>query len=88
MQGSKRARSTPSISNRGSIYGIMGGLAPRNGVSNVGTYRHIVIKGGHGLPQLNGKDPTYQKMYLFANNLVSVNPVSSGGVGKKNLLIH
>ena len=88
MQGSKRARSTPSISNRGSIYGIMGGLAPRTGVSNVGTYRHIVIKGGQGLPQLNGKSPTYQKNYLFANNLVSVNPVSSGGVGKKNLLIH
>ena len=83
MQGSKRARNTPSISNKGSIYGTMGGLAPR-----VGTYRHILIKGGKGLPQLNGKTPTYQKMYLFANNLVSVNPLGSGGVGKKNLLIH
>ena len=87
MQGSKRARHTPSISNKGSIYGIMGGLAPRSGVSNVGTYRHTLIKGGRGLPQLNGKSPTDQKNYLFANNLVSVNPVSSGGVGKKSLLI-
>ena len=88
MQGSKRARNTPSISNKGSIYGTMGGLAPRVGTLNVGTYRHILIKGGKGLPQLNGKTPTYQKMYLFANNLVSVNPLGSGGVGKKNLLIH
>ena len=87
MQGSKRARSTPSISNKGSIYGIMGGLSPRTGVSNVGTYRHILIKGGQGLPQLNGTSPTYQKNYLFANNLVSVNPLSSGGVGRKNLYI-
>lgn len=87
MQGSKRARHTPSISNQTSIYGIMGGLAPRVGTSNIGTYRHIVIKGGHGLPQLNGKTPTQQKNYLFANKLVSVNPLGAGGVGKKNLLI-
>ena len=47
MQGSKRARSTPSISNKGSIYGIMGGLSPRTGVSNVGTYRHIPVSYTH-----------------------------------------
>jgi len=88
MQGSKRARHTPSISNQTSIYGIMGGLASRTGVSNVATYNHIRIKGGQGLPELNGKTPTYQKNYMKANNLLSVNPLGAGGVGRMNLLIH
>ena len=35
MNGSKRARNTPSIANQTSIFGIMGGLAPRTGTSNV-----------------------------------------------------
>ena len=33
MQGSKRARMTPSISNSTKIYGIMGGTAPHTGGS-------------------------------------------------------
>ena len=44
MQGSKRARNTPSITNSGKIFGIMGGLAPRVGLSNAGTYNHQVIE--------------------------------------------
>ena len=86
MQGSKRARNTPSITNNTKIFGIMGGLAPRVGLSNAGTYNHQVIKGGRGLPQLYGKSIKYQKNYLFANKLVSVNPVGSGGVGKGVLM--
>ena len=86
MQGSKRARSTPSITNKTSIFGIMGGLSPRVGVSDVAVYRHQRIKGGRGLPHLYGKSINYQRNYLFANKLVSVNPLASGGVGKRSLL--
>ena len=86
MQGSKKARRTPSISNQTSIFGIMGGLAPRVGLSDAAVYRHQVIKGSRGLPQLYGKSTDYQKNYLFANKLVSVNPVGSGGIGKGTLL--
>tara|TARA_R110001592_G_scaffold354333_1_gene653901 strand:+ start:1690 stop:2004 length:315 start_codon:yes stop_codon:yes gene_type:complete len=86
MQGSKRARNTPSITNNTKIFGIMGGLAPRVGLSNAGTYNHQVIKGGRGLPQLYGKSIKYQKNYLFTNKLLSVNPVGSGGVGKGVLM--
>jgi hypothetical protein len=86
MQGSKKARNTPSISNKTSVFGIMGGLAPRTGLSNTATYRHILIKGGRGLPQLYGKTPQEQKQYLKQNNLLSVNPLSSGGVGKRTLM--
>jgi len=86
MQGSKRARNTPSITNNTKIFGIMGGLAPRVGLSNAGTYNHQVIKGGRGLPQLYGKSIKYQKNYLLTNKLLSVNPVGSGGVGKGVLM--
>ena len=86
MQGSKRARNTPSITNNTKIFGIMGGLAPRVGLSNAGTYNHQVIKGGRGLPQLYGKSINYQKNYLLTNKLLSVNPVGSGGVGKGVLM--
>ena len=86
MQGSKRARSTPSISNQTSIFGIMGGLAPRVGRSDVAVYRHILIKGSKGLPQLNGQTPVQQQIYMKNNKLLSVNPLTSGGVGKRVLM--
>ena len=86
MQGSKRARNTPSISNKTSVFGIMGGLAPRTGVRDVATYRHIQIKGSKGLPQLYCKTPQEQKQYLKQNKLLSVNPLTSGGVGKRTLM--
>ena len=86
MQGSKRARNTPSISNKTSVFGIMGGLAPRTGITNAGIYRHILIKGAKGLPQLNGKTPQQQQLYMKQNQLLSVNPLTSGGVGKRTLM--
>ena len=86
MQGSKKARSTPSIANSTKIFGIMGGLAPRVGLSNPGTYNHQVIKGGRGLPELYGKSIAFQKNFLFTNKLLSVNPLGSGGIGKMTLL--
>ena len=86
MQGSKRARSTPSIANSTKIYGIMGGIAPRVGISDTAVYRHTQIKGAKGIPQLNGKTPAQQLTFLTANKLLSVNPLTSGGVGKKTLM--
>ena len=88
MSGSKKARSTPSITNNTNIFGIMGGLAPRVGVSDVAVYRHQQIKGGRGLPNLNGKTPEAQQYYMKTHNLLSVNPVGSGGVGKKSNMYH
>ena len=87
MQGSKKARSTPSIANNTKIFGIMGGLAPRVGLSDPAVYRHQQIKGGRGLPILNGKTPAQQQYYMKTHNLLSVNPLSSGGVGKRMLMI-
>ena len=86
MQGSKRARSTPSISNKTSIFGIMGGLAPRVGVSDTAVYRHQQIKGSKGLSNLYKLPYSAQQAYLKKNRLLSVNPLSSGGVGKRTLM--
>lgn len=86
MNGSKRARNTPSITNNTKIFGIMGGLAPRVGTSDVAVYRHQQIKGSRGLPQLYGRTPAQQQTYLKQNNLLSVNPLTSGGVGKRTLM--
>ena len=86
MQGSKKARSTPSIANNTNIYGIMGGLAPRVGLNDTAVYRHQQIKGGKGLSQLYNLPFTQQYAFLKNNNLLSVNPLASGGVGKKTLL--
>ncbi len=86
MQGSKRARHTPSIANQTSIFGIMGGLAPRVGLSDPAVYRHQQIKGSKGLSKLYNLSTTAQQTYLFNNKLLSVNPLTSGGVGKKTLM--
>ena len=51
MNAGKKARYQQSISNQTSIFGIMGGLAPRIGKTDVAVYRHILIKGGKGLPE-------------------------------------
>jgi hypothetical protein len=88
MSGSKKARSTPSITNNTKIFGLMGGLAPRVGTSDVAVYRHKIIKGGRGLPELNGKTPEQQQYYMKVNRLLSINPAGSGGVGKKSNLYH
>jgi hypothetical protein len=88
MNGSKRARHSPSITNNTKIFGIMGGLGPRVGVgvSNVGTYRHILTKAGQGLSELYGLTPAQQEKAMKERNILSRNPLGSGGVGKKSLI--
>ncbi len=86
MSGSRRARNTASIANNTNIYGIMGGAAPRIGLSDAAVYRHQQIKGGKGLPFLYNKPFAQQYSFLQNNNLLSVNPLASGGIGRKVLL--
>lgn len=87
MNAGKKARYSQSITNNTNIFGIMGGLAPRVGVSDIAVYRHILIKAGNSNSVFNGKTPAQQQTYMKNNNLLSVNPLKSGGVGRRMLLI-
>ncbi len=83
MNLGKKARLSDSITNSTCIYGVMGGLAPRVGNNtNQGVYNAIRIRGCVGIPPqyYNCGPKTYN--YLKKNNLLSVNPASSGGVGR------
>jgi|TARA_B110000967_G_scaffold208884_1_gene262653 hypothetical protein len=88
MNAGKNARNTASISNKITTYGTMSGSARGigRGTGNNGTYRHVQTKGARGLPELYNKTPQFQLAYLKKNKLLSVNPLGSGGVGKKSLL--
>jgi hypothetical protein len=88
MNAGKKARNVSSITNNTKIFGTMAGLGPRVGVGtgNNAVYRHIQIKGARGLPILYNKSIPFQLAYLKSNKLLSVNPLGSGGVGKKSLL--
>mgnify|MGYP003998351477 FL=1 len=86
MNGSKRARHTPSITNNTKIFGIMGGLGSIIGVRDVAVARHIRIKAGQGLADLYGLTPAQQERKMKERNILSRNPLGSGGVGKKSLI--
>jgi len=78
MNASKSARHACSISNNTDIYGIMGGTG-----SSIGKLS-IIAGGCHGrFPNCNKipLDPVGGLAYMKANNLLSVNPTYSGGVG-------
>jgi len=87
MNGSKKARNASAISNKTSVFGIMPGLAPKQGGRTASVYRHIQKNASRPIYALNGKTPAQQKLYLQQNKLVSVNPASSGGVGKRALIM-
>ncbi len=87
MQGTKKARNTPSISAYHQV-GIKAGLAPVIGLNQMNrpAYRFAVNT------QNPPDTPAYQSYaaqvaYLYANKLVSVNPQCSGGVGRKQLFL-
>ena len=83
MNLGKKARNTASITNSTCIYGIMGGLAPRVGNNgNQSVYRAIQTRGAKGLPAQYQKCGPETVNYLRRNNLLSVNPQGSGGVGR------
>jgi len=79
MSGSKRARNTPSISNSTKIYGIMGGTVNLTGKRD-SIISHIKRKATNYNPIPPGPGPGLQ--YMLRNQLLSRNPLCSGGVGR------
>ena len=84
MGGAKRARNKPSVTNKTTIFGIMGGMAPLTGkpVSWQSNLQHkasnhleIPLKPAPGLSYMQGNN----KMGRY---MLSKNPVGSGGVGR------
>ena len=83
MNGSKAARNAVSITNNTKNYGIMGGTGPKIGKLSQGcssTRNTNCIK----IPF----DAVLGLAYMRANNLLSVNPASSGGVGKRVTMVY
>ena len=81
MSGSRNARYSASISNQTSIFGTMAGLVKGTANKSATTYRQVVYSSGNSLGFLYNQPPARQQLYLKNNNLLSVNPASSGGVG-------
>jgi len=83
MSASKRARNVASITNSTCIYGSMGGTPSSVGNnSNTGVYNAIRTRGGKGIPYPYQKCGPATINYLKHNNLLSINPQGSGGVGR------
>ena len=84
MNGSKRARNAASIANSTKIYGIMGGTVTpgnhrwsvRTSIYNQSTVCNCIPPG-----------PKAGFEYMKKNQLLSVNPQCTGGVGKKMLMM-
>ena len=78
MNLGKKARHTASITNRTSIFGIMGGTIQS------GNYRNSIRSATYRATTLNKipPKPTPGKEYMLAHNLLSRNPQCSGGVGR------
>ena len=83
MNGSKRARSVQSIANNTEIFGIMGGRIPSVGVNTNNRFAQQ-NRGSttNPVPYPINLNPKASKEYMAKNNLLSVNPQGSGGVGK------
>lgn len=83
MNGSKKARNAASITNNTKIFGIMGGLAPRTGLTT-SLRQHILSKA-----TVKNIIPLGEAGYVYMrdNNLLSKNPQCSGGVGKGKLFM-
>ena len=85
MNGSKAARNAASITNNTNVYGIMGGS-----VSKIGKLALLYRGCSSGRYATCNKiplTPVAGLEYMRANNLLSVNPLASGGVGKRSTLI-
>ena len=78
MNGSKRARNAASITNNTNIFGTMGGLRP-----NVG--KDASVSDNRANAKTLASQGITTESQMKAKGLLSVNPASSGGVGKKEL---
>lgn len=79
----KAARRAASISNNTQIFGIIGGLAPLQGTPMA--HRAIVQVRAQS-QQFIPLAPAAGLAYMRKNNLLSVNPQGSGGVGRRVLM--
>jgi hypothetical protein len=88
MNGSKKARQTASIINFRQV-GVKSGLAPKTNGPAV-MFRAYNIGGAQQKPTVPPSVKGYaaQLQYLRDNKLVSVNPASSGGVGRMFSRMH
>lgn len=75
----KAARNAASISNNTKIFGTMGGLVPLQGLPSPAGRRAST-------KQIIPLAPGPALSYMKKNNLLSVNPQSSGGVGRRVLM--
>lgn len=84
MNLGKMARYTDSIANSTCIYGDMGGTGRGVGrqQGNNNNYYNVQTRAGEGIqwPYLDCNAKTIN--YLRKNKLLSVNPATSGGVGR------
>jgi hypothetical protein len=84
MNGSKRARNVASIANNTKIYGIMGGtVTPGNHHWSVRTSIYNQAAVCNCIPG----NPAAGLAYMKKNQILSVNPQCSGGVGKRMLMM-
>ena len=80
---SKRARNVASITNRTTIFGIMGGVAPRSRIAanqsairnKARNHQTIPLTPAAGLRYMQGDNP-------MGRYMLSRNPQCSGGVGR------
>ena len=78
MNAGKKARNAASITNNTKIFGIIGGLRP-----NVG--KDASVSDNRANSKTLASRGIKTEAELKKNNLLSVNPATSGGVGKKEL---
>lgn len=84
LNAGPRARAAASISNNTKIFGIMGGLAANHGIPSSVRTQYRYRSATKHLPT----QPAAGLAYMKKNNLLSVNPQTSGGVGLRNLLFY
>ena len=82
MSGS-RSRYTSSITNNTNVYSVMGGLAPQNGINYNGLK---ASKRRARNQQTLSADPVIGKKQMERLNILSKNPVGSGGVGRTSFI--
>ena len=80
----KAARHAASISNNTEIYGIMGGLAPLQGTPMA---HRAIVETRAQTQQVIPLSPVAGLAYMQKNNLLSKNPLTSGGVGRRVLMV-
>ena len=81
MNLGSRARHTASITNRGTIFGIMGGTAPVVGLDSSTRTLQMRRATTRNLGDLT-------EAQLRERGLLSVNPQTTGGIGKRVLMFY